>query len=36
MDSFRAGGETAVQLGEVIDGGNGERVVYDGQLNLAW
>ncbi|MGB3865653.1 MAG: AIR synthase-related protein, partial [Xanthobacteraceae bacterium] len=37
MESFRAGGETAVQLGEVIDGGDsGERVVYDGQLNLAW
>jgi phosphoribosylformylglycinamidine cyclo-ligase len=36
MDSFRASGETAVQLGEVIDVNDDERVVYDGHLDLAW
>jgi phosphoribosylformylglycinamidine cyclo-ligase len=36
MDSFRANGETAVQLGEVIDVNDDERVVYDGHLDLAW
>lgn len=36
MESFRANGETAVQLGEVIASRDGEHVVYDGHLNLAW
>jgi phosphoribosylformylglycinamidine cyclo-ligase len=36
MDCFRANGETAVQLGEVIDLNDDERVVYDGHLDLAW
>ena len=36
MDSFTANGETAVRLGEVIASGDGERVVYDGHLDLAW
>ena len=36
LDSFTTHGETAVQLGEVIESGDGERVVYDGHLNLAW
>ncbi|MGB5903376.1 MAG: phosphoribosylformylglycinamidine cyclo-ligase [Xanthobacteraceae bacterium] len=36
MESFRANGESAVQLGEVIASRDGERVVYDGHLNLAW
>jgi len=36
MDSFRASGETVVQLGNVVESGGGERVVYDGHLNLSW
>jgi len=36
MDSFRASGETVVQLGNVVESGDGERVIYDGHLNLSW
>ena len=36
MENFRISGETVVKLGRVIDHGEGERVVYDGQLDLAW
>jgi phosphoribosylformylglycinamidine cyclo-ligase len=36
MDVLRAGGETVAQLGEVIATGDGERVIYDGHLDLSW
>ena len=35
MDVFTQAGERAVDLGEVIEAGGGERVVYDGHLDLA-
>jgi len=36
FENFRISGETVVELGRVVDHGEGERVVYDGQLDLAW
>jgi len=36
MDTLRESGETVVQLGNVIEAGDGERVVYDGHLDLTW
>jgi phosphoribosylformylglycinamidine cyclo-ligase len=35
-DVLRESGETVAHLGEVIAVGDGERVVYDGHLDLTW
>ncbi|CKY96158.1 Uncharacterised protein [Mycobacterium tuberculosis] len=35
MDVFAQNGENVVDLGEVVEASGDERVIYNGQLNLA-